>query len=475
MPPFEISGAVPGSSLVNGAGTLFGSGDGRFNEQPGWQARLRPAAYISPKGTRIEFAWESTRREISLRNVAFEFPGVDDAYVQQNGFGPRRYPLRCYFWGDNFDKTAAAFEAALLERGTGTLEHPTYGKIKVSPVGDVIRDDDPKSAGNQAVIEVAFWTTTSIVYPSSSGSPKNEIQAALDDFAAAAGAQFAGAADLRSTVAQANAKAKINKYLRYIEGTVGLVAKAKAEVNRPFRDAMRALNFGLDVLIGQPLQLALQLTNLITMPARALVGLESRVASYRALAARIIASPVANTSIVAPVPASGRLQGLRLREVNNLFISDHFVTSAAAGTVLAALETQYTTRREAIVAAEAVVDQLAELILWRDERYEVLDQTDTGESYQALQAAAALVAGYLVASPEATTAAPSGSSGSVTGSTRPLVERRYVLDRARTIIDVCAELYGTVDDKLDFLINTNNLAGSDILELPKGRELAYFV
>ena len=32
-----------------------------------------------------------------------------------------------------------------------------------------------------------------------------------------------------------------------------------------------------------------------------------------------------------------------------------------------------------------------------------------------------------------------------------------------------------IDENLDFLINSNNLTGSEILELPRGREVVYYV
>jgi hypothetical protein len=50
-----------------------------------------------------------------------------------------------------------------------------------------------------------------------------------------------------------------------------------------------------------------------------------------------------------------------------------------------------------------------------------------------------------------------------------------VLDRPRTIIDLAAELYGSVDDKLDFLISSNNLTGDQILELQRGQVISYYV
>lgn len=82
---------------------------------------------------------------------------------------------------------------------------------------------------------------------------------------------------------------------------------------------------------------------------------------------------------------------------------------------------------------------------------------DTGEAYAAMQRATSLAAGYLVAQ-----------------SFILAEERTIVLGRARTVIDLAGELYGVVDDKLDFLISTNDLSGDEIVELPIGRAIVYY-
>ncbi len=83
---------------------------------------------------------------------------------------------------------------------------------------------------------------------------------------------------------------------------------------------------------------------------------------------------------------------------------------------------------------------------------------DTGESYAALQNAGALASGYLVEY-----------------SFSLIQERRIVLGRARTIIDLAGQLYGTVDDKLDAMIDINGFTGDEIVEIPAGREVVYYV
>ena len=79
-------------------------------------------------------------------------------------------------------------------------------------------------------------------------------------------------------------------------------------------------------------------------------------------------------------------------------------------------------------------------------------------AYQRLQEAVAITAGFLV-------------EISFTLKQESII----ILDRPRTIVDLVAELYGTVDDELDFFITSNNLSGSEILELPKGREIVYYI
>lgn len=419
---------------------------------PDWESRIGEGAYNAPSGNRFVFEWEDLSREYDKRTAIFEFPRVDGAYIQDNGVGPRQYPLRCIFSGPNCDRYATAFEAALIERGPGKLEHPFYGPVDVVPCGRIARRDDLATAANQSIVEVTFFSTLGTVYPSRAGDPKNEINAALERFNLAAAGQFADTADLTSTVAKANLKDTIRKQLKQVSAALASVANATAEVKAEFDDYMSVLNYSLDVLIGQPLLLAQQMINLVTAPARAALGILSRLEAYQRFAQSLVDSVAGSSS-----SDSTTVPGIYRKVKNDFLSTDVFALASVAGTVTSVLETQFTTRVEAMQAAAAVMAQMDELVAWREERFGGLNVIDTGEAYQALQEAVALVAGYLIEV-----------------SFTLLPERVKVLDRQRTIIDLCAELYGSVDDKLDFFITTNDLSGSEILELPAGAIVRYY-
>lgn len=442
---------------------------------PDNETRLREAAFTSPGGTRIKFIYEDVSREYSLRGTAFEFPGVDEAFVMRTGNGPRRYPLRCIFSGPDCDLQATAFEVAILEPGLGRLEHPRHGQVSVVPFGDVARRDDLKTAVNQAIVEVTFWTTLDAIYPTNDAHPQSEILAAVAGFNVAASQRFASAMNLASAVNKTVSGATIRGMLKKVGGALDAVSDSVASVRREFGELTDTINLGMDVLIGKPLFLAQQISNLIQAPARALAGLESRLDGYSQLAQDIFTStpglPGGRIDITSSLP------GRRQRVANDFHISDLFGSNAVAGAIIAvtALPVDdagravqgaiFQTRTQATAAAAAILEQLDALTEWRDSGFAALaglpavgtDQVDTGESYQAIKQAAALAAGNLIQS-----------------SFVLVPERSIVLDRARTIIDVAAQLYGAVDSRLDFLIGTNKLTGDEILELPAGRKILYY-
>lgn len=414
-----------------------------------WQDRLREAAYTSPTGTRITFDYEEISRETEKRSSTFEFPGINDAYVQQNGFGARKYPMRCYFWGSDHDLIATDFEIALLETGLGRLEHPMYGAFDVVPVGTISRREDLKGAANQTIIEVTFWTSLRTVYPTDRPNRQNEIAGAVEGFDVLAAQQFAASSDLTTVVARTYERSTVKQLLKTISSMLGAVAATTTAVNRQFQDDITAINYGVDVLVGQPLQLALQISNLIQGPAKASAALAARLEAYRAFAHRIMRSTPGMSSL-----GTGR----SVQVVNDFLTADLAVMGAVSASALSITTAAFRTRPEALGAADEILRQFDAAIVWRDARFGELGQVDTGESYQALLDAVSFVAGFAIEQ-----------------SFALATERRVVLDRPRTIIDLAAELYGAVDERLDVLIDTNDLSGSEILELPRGRMVSYYV
>ena len=215
--------------------------------------------------------------------------------------------------------------------------------------------------------------------------------------------------------------------------------------------------------------LAFQTLALIKAPARALTQIEARLNAYGDLADSIVNG--GSTRI--GTGAAGTPQTVQptndSRAANELASRLVFAQGAVAGSVTSTMLTVqgngYDTQPQAIAAAEQLLAQMESVTDWSDQNYRALDGTgidnrpvvDTGAGYQQLQEAVALAAGELI-----------------NASFNLKRERRIVLDRARSMFDFVGEYYGDIDANLDFFINSNELTGSEILELPKGRTVLVY-
>jgi prophage DNA circulation protein len=412
-----------------------------------WQDRLSEAAYTTPSGQRLVFVYENVRKSFNKKTSAFEFPDAIGTFIQDNGRSGRRLPLRIFFSGDDYDLEATTFEDGLAEPGRGKLEHPIYGTIDVVPFGIIGRRDDLKTAANQAVLEVTFWETIDLLFPSAQTDPGSEVLTAVDEYNTAEAEQFEEVLDIDTVTEEVTLKNRYQLVLDIAQSALQNIANAQDDVQRKFNAVFDSINTGIDILIQDPLTLAFQTTILLQTPARADTSIRARLDAYSNLVNTIITGENAI-----------RTPGNDSQEANAFQNDDLFVSTLVTGAIVSVVNNQFETKTEALSAAEEILNLANTVTVWRDANYESLDLIDTGSAYQQFQEAVALTAGFLV---------------EISFSLKQ--ERSIVLTHDRTIIDVVAELYGVVDEQLDFFIASNNLTGTEILELPKGKEVRYFV
>ena len=420
-----------------------------------WKDRVTEPAYTSPSGARETFMYENVSKTFDKKTSAYEFPDADGTFIQDLGVTGRRYPLRLIINGKDYDITANKWEKMLSERGTGQLEHPIYGKVNVVPFGTVSRRDDLKSAGNQAIIEVTFFETIDIVYPTTQGAPADAALAAVAEHTDAIADELDKNLDTDTAIEEVTLREQFDAAIDSIKADLQVIADTRDEVERQFNNVVDSVQTSIDVLIDAPLTLAFQTMVLIQAPARALALIGDRLDAYGNLITSIVTGTFASLPLTGPLvnPTPNNSTG------TNLFASlDLMAQGFVTGSIISVINNTFQTKEEAISAAEAILDQFNAVVTWRDANAENLGVLDTGSSYQQLQKSVAVVLGFLV---------------EISFTLR--AERVLVLVRNRNVIELVAELYGSVDDNLDFFISSNNLSGSEIIELPVGRSVVYYI
>ena len=426
-----------------------------------WQDRLREAAYRSPNGTRTAFLFQDVSRTVEKKTSAFDFPDADGTLVQDLGHKGRRYPLRLVFSGSDHDLESDAFEQTLLEKGAGVLEHPRYGQVDVVPFGEITQRDDLKTRSNQTIIEVTFWATIGTAYPTGQADAAAVALNAANEYQSAAAQELEAALDLDSKFEEVTFKDQWEGFVANVGTATADIVSTSAEVESQFNGINDSINRGINVLVGAPLTLAFQSLALIKTPAQAAAQIEARLNAYVALSDSIITGgsnrigtgPTGNPRVIQPTNDS--------RATNELASRVVFAQGAVMGSITASMLTAqaqgFDTQPQAITAAEQLLAQMDAVTNWADDNYRALSAVDTGAGYQQLQEAVALAAGELIST-----------------SFNLKRERRIVLDRPRSMYDFVGEYYGSIDDNLDFFINSNGLTGSEILELPKGRKVVVY-
>lgn len=434
-----------------------------------WRDRIRPGSYTSPSGSRISFQGTSFSRSFTKRGTVWQYADVDGQFVQQTGNSDRTYPLRMLFSGADCDLQATAMEDAIAESGFGSLDHIVYGTVSpVAPLGEVTRREDLVERGGEVVLEVEFFRTFESVYPILTRDPIAAIGGLVDFFNGAAANDFADAMGLGDAASKEMSISTIESLLTDFASVFAVASGTVGVLQANVLSRLAALNRGIDVLIGTPAALARQTAELVQSPARGVRAIGERLEGYAQIFAG--SSSVFGDQLDAYGAFADSIFGgsdepsIQPQQTpNDAFVRVLFAASSVSGAVLSAAGTEYQTRPQASRAALRVGRQWDDFVRWRDEKYGALSgfglqALDVSSSHGALYAAVSRCLGHLV----------STSFGLA-------IERRITLGRPRQLIELAGELYGNVDNAtLDRLIRENDLTGSEILEIPKGRTIAYF-
>lgn len=413
-----------------------------------WQDRLQEAKVTSPLGSEFVFIYENVSKSFDIKGTVFNFPDANGSYAQGLGFTGTRYPLQLIFSGSDYDLLADAFEDAIKETGTFRLDHPVYGSVNVVPIGKVSRTDNLKTSGNQAVFTLSFFDTINEIYPIAQVDGKATVKADLLAFNKAQADDLEDKLKLGTELDRQTFLSRFKNRLDTVKSGFQIIVDAQKKVSDKFNDVYNSINGSLNILVFLPATLAFQTAILLQTPGLLAESLKARLDGYKNI---IDGLTVGDNKTQIP--------GLGNSADNNFQNDKLYADSAISGYVNSVINFQFDTKTQALETAEELLIISNQVNTWREENNESLGILDTGESYQAIQKMVADTVGFLV---------------QISFTLKQ--EIFLTLDRDRTFIDLCAELYGNVEDEtLDFFINTNNLSGSEYLEIKKGKQVVYYV
>jgi prophage DNA circulation protein len=404
-----------------------------------YQDRLRTCAYRSPSGAEFTLQFDDVERSGAKKAAIHELPQQSQPDVQDLGNAGTRFPLSAYFTGADYDQQADAFFKVLSEKGAGALGHPRWGNLAVLPLTWAQSESFVDGMG-RADFSIEF-----IVAPETVAFPVTTVQTQQATVATAAAATDAAKADFvagfkpTSAAEVANSKAGVLGAVQSVKDGFKSVVNGIDSATRELENQIATIEATVDELVAAPGQLFDSLLDLYNTVATLDVRVADKLTGYAAQMESLVAE-IANID-----PPFAYLRTAIASMAN---------ASAATATTVGPTRS----RQEAVANADQV-DAI------RGAFQTVIEDNEAAvDGYQPEQTAVA-------AQVEAATMA----AESVRQASFDLRSERRVIVQAETpALALLWQFYGNID-ALDEFIESNDLQGDEILMVPAGREVVYYV
>jgi prophage DNA circulation protein len=406
-----------------------------------WYERLQEAAITTPDNERYVFLYEDVSQSITKKTSTYQFSDVEGTKVQDFGLGSRSLPQSLYFSGSDYDEITNAFLESSSLAGTCTLEHPRYGNITVSILSISVSESFTTNS-NQSKIELEMIEAIDDSTPTSSTATKKEVDQLSEEML------IANAEDYESIYSDVVSSIESTK-----TRVLSTVAEIKSTIDSSKKSALKIASFienNIDTLKEAPKELAISVQRLILEPTKIVDNTKNLMRQF---------SGLLQTELFPPDEiAGGKDYQIAAKEkqfkvttyltaLSNIMLNGSFVTKKEATESVQMLLTNYQ-------QAQEYLDTIEDYTTFQDNRF-VVDSLVARKIKEIIGV----------------------SSINIVKLSFSLKQERIIkLDRVRYLIELVYELYGeTTEETIDFFITSNSLTAQEILELPKGKEILYYV
>lgn len=429
--------------------------------------------YTSPSGKEFSFAYENVSKETDLKTATFTFPEKDGAYIQALGRGGRRFPMTCIFTGELCTENADKFEAALEERGIGSLKHPLYGVRSVVPTGTIKRTDGLVTDVYTATVEIVFSETiTNEELLKSAPELASKINEKVEVFSDSAIDEIVGTIELSNTSEVLKAQENYSKAVKVITDNMENISVASGKDKMSLNEAVNGAYAAIRKVIAQSTKFtsnirgyAASVLKILRLPATVVCAPAQILTAYANMTKDIMkkfkndpfgVNKVKNQYAIAKFALSGAIAATC--ETLGVSCTQSSSSGGGSGSSENSNDGGFKTREDAIAAAEEIQDIFEKYKEFCDTKIALNADVESDQSYEALLEVVQT------------------SVSLILETAFSLKKRRIIkLDRDRQVIELLAELYGEVDSHYDEFVSDNNLNWETIQVIPMGIEVAYYV
>jgi hypothetical protein len=418
-----------------------------------WKEKITNIQFkiITGEGSEFTPLWKAPSRNKNFNASVFEFNNIEGAFVARGKSGSFKFPIELHFTGDDHIEEADRFFQAAKDQRPWRLTHPNYGEVLVQPIN--LNQSD--AAQNDSVITGELYETIEDTYPDSIPAVQALVLENVDEAQTELANDFdivdpepSLLSTLLSTVNKVGANYK----------AAAITATDLATVQQALNDTLNALTNiteGPDVFMNRAAELA-------RTPAK----------FYASVGDRINIIQESYDDLVQAIDGLLTVQNRQYFEA----MGGALVIAKAEAVVLTSDEiaeeqdieenniVDYTTRNDVINIADDIQNTLISYI---DKLGEYQSEVDaTPNSYTPTQNGINKVKESINLA--------SGQLLQIAVETKQ--ERKYTVPQPTGIIILVHRLLGnTLNETIENFVESNNILLDEIIQIPKGRELTYYI
>jgi len=414
--------------------------------------RMIPFIYTSPTGYTFELKYDKLEREGGKKGSVNEILDSDTAVLQDQGQMSVRFPVDVYFTGDDYDLIADGFFHALSEKYTmlnpGKIIHPRWGHLRVFPM-KWKQSESFISGERRANFHIEFVRINPL------GGIFKTISLAISQVVGLI--SFLDSVSVSSyVVTTAQAIQAIGSSINSSIDTVKRFTDDLINLQPDLRDISNAIYLdGKDLLSTPSTSGSLvisQTQKMLKLPMNLEDDTFKKINSFSS----IISQLAIDNSNVGDVSAEVRK--------NKAITFQSIAGFCVAAQNVAALSTNFTTRKSAITAIELLqssYESFTDSIELFKVESAIIENSFSGDS-SFLE--------YIYNIHSKTISIILQNSFSLAS------EVSKTISTPIDLVSLCYEFYGSIDDDiLNFFIQTNSIKDNEFLELSAGREVVFYV
>jgi hypothetical protein len=256
------------------------------------------------------------------------------------------------------------------------------------------------------------------------------------------------------------AKNRITGFVGDVKSAFQAVLSTVADIQQEFDNLEKSIISNIDFFLSAPLQLADQLQRLINTPARLANNVKQRAELYRGLYNNLLSPATGNGQDAKNQNAEKQLQSVAI--LSSIAESYLFPENEPDEEVDTGETLGFLTQTDAINSAADLATDYIAIQDFLDEQQKTNEDFPLEERFEVSDETARLI--------KRITAETSKNLVRLSFSLKK--EKITFAENDTNIISLCFDIYGsTSNEQLDFFIQTNNLTGEELLQIPKGREI----